>query len=115
MQQFLEGILSVLGCAANCVEKTEMLVNLRFAVLLGHRPAQPPLHFFCFAAQHGGLVCDADRLQMNVRVESLGTGALEFLEEFRLAAPVEYVVTNVIRLGQSEHDQVMTASVGHSL
>ena len=73
------------------------------------------MHFLGFAAQHRGLIRDADGLQMNVRIEPLRIGAFEFLQELGFVAAVQDVIADVIGFRQSEDDEVMSAAIGPGL
>ena len=115
LQQLFQGVLPILRRAADGVEETKVAVDFGLAVFLHHGPAQAPLHFFGLAAEHGGLVGDADGLQVNVGIEAVGIRAFELLQEGRLVAAVDHVVADVVGFGQREHDQVMAAAVGHGL
>src|SRR4029077_11954652 len=70
IEQFSQRILSLLCRAADGIEKSEILLRKLGPVSIGNRPSKAPLHFFRFAAEHGGLICDASGLQMHVRIES---------------------------------------------
>ena len=106
-EQFFQGVLAFLGGAANCVEKAEMAVQLVGAEALDHGVLDAALHFLGFAAEHGGLVGDADGLQVDVRIEAGGISAFESLQKFLFVAAVEDVVADVIGLGQGIDDQIM--------
>src|SRR5207253_1007138 len=81
------------------------------AVTIDNCLTHAPLHFLGLAPQHRGLIRDADRLEMHVRIESRRICAAEFFEKRLLVAAVTNVITNVIGVGQSEHDQIMTFAV----
>ena len=69
-QQLFQSVLPVLRGAANRVEETEVPVELNRTEFLLHGSLEPPLHLFRLSTQHRRLVGDADRLQVEVRIES---------------------------------------------
>jgi len=110
LQELAQGILPVLGGAANGVEEAEMRLHPGLAVLLRDGAAQAALHFLRFAPQHGRLVGHADGPEVNVGVKSFRAGALELFEEGGLVAALQDVIADVVRLLQREDDEVMAAA-----
>jgi len=70
------------------------------SVSIDNRLSNSPLHLLSFAAQHGGLVCHANSLQMHVRIEPGRMGTFEFFQERLFMAAVADVVANVIGVGK---------------
>src|SRR6185503_18662900 len=98
--------------AANRIEKAEMLFKILRPVLPFHRGTKPALHFLGFTPKHRGLIGDADRLQIAVRIEPGRVSSTEFFQKLRLVAAVEDVVTDVISLRERKYDEVMTFAAG---
>src|SRR4029077_12022788 len=111
IEQFSQRILSLLCCAADGIEKSKILLRKLGPVSIDNRPSNAPLHFFRFAAEHGGLICDANGLQMHVGIEPRWIGPLELLEERLFVAAVPDVIANVIGVGECKNDQVMPATI----
>src|SRR5437762_10099134 len=86
VEQLAQSILPFLRRAADRIEEPEILLSKLRSVSIKNGLSNPPLHLFGFTAQHGRLVCNTDRLQMNVRVESGRMRALKFFEESLLVA-----------------------------
>src|SRR5439155_26149371 len=81
IEQFSQRILSLLCCTADRVEKSKIFLRKLGPVSIDNGPSNAPLHLFCFAAQHGGLICYTHRLQAHVRIEPGRMRAFEFVEE----------------------------------
>src|SRR6185437_1337803 len=114
-QKLLERVLAVLRGAANRIEETKMISDFSFAIFLNHGVLDAALDFLGFAAEHGGLIGDADGLEMLIGIEPRGVGAFEFFEEFVFVAAVQNVVTNVIGFREREDDEIMAAAIGARL
>ena len=69
------------------------------------------MHFLGLAAQHGGLIGDADRSQVNIGIKPGRVSALEFLQKSLLVAAVPDVIANVVGVGQGQHHEVMAFAV----
>ena len=52
---------------------------------------------------------------MQIRIEALGIRAFEFFQKFLLVAALEDVMADVIRFGQVEDDEIMSAAIGAGL
>ena len=70
VEQLAQSILSLLRRAADRIEEPKILRRKLGSVSIDDGLSNPPLHLFGFTAQHCRLVCNADRLQMHVRIES---------------------------------------------
>src|SRR5437016_9398112 len=81
IEQFSQRILSLLSGAADGIEESKILLRKVGPVSIDNRASNAPLHFFCLAAQHGGLICDTNGLQMHVGIEPGRIGPLELLEK----------------------------------
>ena len=112
LEEGLEGGLSFLGGAADGVEESEVLVDVVGAVFGLEGMFEAALDFFGFAAEHGGLVGDADGGEMEVGIEAFGVGALEAGEEFVSVAAVEDVVADVIDLFECKDNEVVAVGGG---
>ena len=53
-------------------KKRKCLVEVGLAEFLSHGRLEPALDLLGFASQHGGLVGDADGLQMDIRIKAFG-------------------------------------------
>ena len=102
MQEFFQGILAILGCSADCIEKAEVRVHAFRAKFLLDRGTNPALNLLGLATEHGGLVRYADRLEMQIRIEPFRVGALEFFEKLMLVASLHDVIADIIRLREGE-------------
>jgi hypothetical protein len=111
-EEFLEGVLTVLRGAADGIEESEMLGELVGAVASGDGATDAALDLFGLAAEHGGLVGDADCLEVDIGVEAIGIGALEFLEKLLFVAAVDDVIADVIGFGEGKDDEVMALAGG---
>ena len=69
VEQLAQRILPFLGGAANRVEEAEIFRGQLRAIAVDDRLSDAALHFFGLAAQHGGLIGHADRLQMNIGIK----------------------------------------------
>ena len=112
LEEGLEGGLTFLGGAANSVKESEVLVDVFGAVFGLEGAFEATLDFFGFAAEHGGLVGDADGRKMKVGVEAFGVGALEAGEEFVSVASVEDVVADVVHFFECEDNEVVAVGGG---
>src|SRR5438046_1606308 len=99
------------GRAVHRIEKTEMLWQIRGAVLVFHRAPDSALDFFGLAAEHRRLIRNADGLQMDVRVKTRRVSAFELFQKRLLVAAIQNVVADAIRLGEIINDQVMAGAV----
>src|SRR5205085_11949835 len=85
------------------------------SVFLDHGSAKAMLHFLGLASEHRGLIGHADRLQMNIRIEALRISAFKLFQEFGFIAALDDVITDVVRLSQGKHNQVMSTAASASL
>lgn len=112
LKEGLKGGLAFLGGAADGVEESEVLTDV-FGAVFGLKSAfEATLDFFGFAAEHGGLVGDADGGKMKIGIKAFGVSALESGEEFVSVAAVEDVVADVIDLFECEDDEVVPVGGG---
>ena len=102
-------VLPFLGGSANGIEDLEVLGG---AITVGHCGADPALHLFGLALEHGGLIRHAHLLQMKIGIEPLRGSPLELGKKFVAVAAVANVVADIIGLSQGENDQVVTLAVG---
>ena len=112
LKECLKGGLAFLGGAADGVEKSEVLADVFGAVFDFKGVFEAALDFFGFAAEHGGLVGDADGGKMEVGIKAFGVSALEAVEKFVSVAAVEDVVANVINFFECEDDKVVAVGGG---
>src|SRR5437868_4041024 len=111
IEQFSQRILSLLSGAADGIEKSKILLRKLGPVSIDNRPSNASLHFLRFAAEHGGLICDANGLQMHVRIEPRWIGPLELLKKCLFVTAVPDVIANVIGVRERYNDQVMPTSI----
>ena len=103
-EQFAQRILPLLCGAADRVEETEIFLRKLGSVSIDHCLPNATLHFLGLAAQHRGLICYANGLQMHVGIESGRMRAFEFLEERVFVAAVPDIIANVIGIRESQND-----------
>lgn len=104
-----ERVLAFLGGSANGVED---VVGVLIAVAIDDRLPDPALKFLGFALQHGGLVGDADPLEVVIGIKALGIGSGEGLQELLFVASVADVIADLVGIGGGEDDEVMTIFFG---
>ena len=107
--------MTILRRAANRVEETEMARQIPAAMFLFHRGFDAALHFLGLAAQHGGLVGDPDRLEVDVRIEPGRVRAFELFQELLFIAAVQNIAAHVIGFSEVIDDEVMPGAVGGRL
>ena len=103
-----EGVLALLGGSADGVEEAEVFLGALGAVAVGDGFFDAALDFFGFAAEHGGLVGDADALEVEVGVEVFAGGTAEALEEGGFIAAVSDVVADDVSFFEGEDDEVVS-------
>lgn len=108
VQELEEGILAFLRRATDRVEKTEVH---RLAVAGCDRSANAPLDFLSLAAEHGGLICDADPLKIDVWIETRRVRVFESGEKAGPVSATADVVANDIRLIEVKNDEVVPFAI----
>lgn len=90
--QFCDGILSLLCRVADGIEFRIMFTQDCGAEFLEHSHFEQSSDLLGLALIHGGLVSQADLLQVDVRVEAFGYCVLESTEEFFLVAALQNIL-----------------------
>lgn len=107
-EHFEESVLAFLSGSADGIEDLE--VGGR-AIAGGDGVANAALDLLGFAFEHGGLVSDADALEMEVGIEAFGDGVGEALQEGCAIAAVADVVADGVGFIECEDDEVVAFAV----
>ena len=107
LEEFEEGVLALLGGAADGVENLEVGGADRGAVAIEDGLLEAALDFLGFGLEHGGLIGDADATEMEVRVKALREATSEAGQEGVAVAAVADVVADGFDIGEGEDDEVV--------
>jgi len=111
VEQLAQCILSFLSRAADCVEEPKILRRHLRPISIDNGSLNSPLHLLGFTAQHCGLICHTDSLQVHVGIEPRRMRAFELFQERLFVATVPDVFANIIGVGKRQNNKVMALAI----